>query len=85
MKKVLVLILAGGKGERMGLLCHKRAKPVLPYAGNYRVIDFSLSNCINSHLTDIAIITDYQRASVSGYFDNCLPLWQRMGVNIKNT
>ena len=83
MKKVLVLILAGGRGERMGLLCHKRAKPVLPYAGNYRVIDFSLSNCLNSHLIDIAIITDYQRTSVSGCLDNGLPLWQRAGVSLK--
>jgi len=83
MKRVLVLILAGGRGERMGLLCHKRAKPVLPYAGKYRVIDFSLSNCLNSHLTDIAVVTDYQRTSVSCCLDNGLPLWQRAGVSLK--
>ena len=83
MKKTVVLILAGGRGERMGLLCHKRAKPVLPYAGNHRVIDFSLSNCLNSRLTDIAIITDYQRTSVSHCLDNGLPLWQRAGVSLR--
>ena len=48
MSKVLGIILAGGQGERLSLLSQKRAKPAVPFAGKYRIIDFALSNCVNS-------------------------------------
>src|SRR6266705_391000 len=47
MSKVLAIILAGGQGERLSLLSQKRAKPAVPFAGKYRIIDFALSNCVN--------------------------------------
>jgi len=50
MEKVLAMILAGGRGRRIDILCHDRPKPVLPFAGRLRVIDFSLSNCVHSRL-----------------------------------
>jgi glucose-1-phosphate adenylyltransferase len=46
-KKILALILAGGAGGRLGLLTDRRAKPVMPFAGFYRLIDFALSNCLH--------------------------------------
>jgi len=57
--KTLALILAGGKGSRLDLLSQKRSKPAVPFAGKYRIIDFSLSNCTNSEIFDIGILTQY--------------------------
>jgi glucose-1-phosphate adenylyltransferase len=67
MQKVLAMVLAGGRGKRMDILCHERPKPVLPFAGRFRVIDFSLSNCIHSQINSVAILADYQRSQMSDY------------------
>lgn len=67
MGKLPAIIMAGGRGKRMDILCHERAKPVLPFAGKFRVIDFSLSNCVNSGVTDIAVLTDYHRSTMASY------------------
>jgi glucose-1-phosphate adenylyltransferase len=64
MSKVLAVILAGGQGERLSLLSHKRAKPAVPFAGKYRIIDFALSNCVNSGITDVAVLTQYRPHSL---------------------
>ncbi len=67
MDKTACLIMAGGRGKRMSVLCHERPKPVLPFAGKYRVIDFTLSNCVYSEIPDIAVLTDYQRSTMARY------------------
>jgi glucose-1-phosphate adenylyltransferase len=67
MTGVLAMILAGGRGERMGILCQGRAKPGLPFAGSFRMIDFALTNCVRSGIRDIAVLTDYQRSSLGRY------------------
>lgn len=64
MSKVLAIILAGGQGERLSLLSQKRAKPAVPFAGKYRIIDFALSNCVNSGITDVAVLTQYRPHSL---------------------
>lgn len=64
MSKVIAIILAGGQGERLSLLSQKRAKPAVPFAGKYRIIDFALSNCVNSSITDIAVLTQYRPHSL---------------------
>ncbi len=64
MSKVLAVILAGGQGERLSLLSEKRAKPAVPFAGKYRIIDFALSNCVNSDIYNVAVITQYQPHSL---------------------
>jgi glucose-1-phosphate adenylyltransferase len=69
MNGALALILAGGRGKRMGMLCDVKPKPALPFAGKFRVIDFSLSNCIHSRINDIGVITDYQRSYLAGYLN----------------
>jgi glucose-1-phosphate adenylyltransferase len=51
--KVLALVMAGGEGSRLELLTERRAKPALPYAGVYRLIDFPLSNCLHSGIEDV--------------------------------
>jgi glucose-1-phosphate adenylyltransferase len=67
MKNTVAMILAGGRGKRMDILCHGRSKPVLPYAGMWRVIDFSLSNCLHSGISNIAALIDYQRQCTAEY------------------
>jgi len=64
MMSVLTLILAGGAGSRLSILGEKRAKPAVPFAGKYRIIDFPLSNAVNSDLYRIAVITQYRPHSL---------------------
>jgi glucose-1-phosphate adenylyltransferase len=62
--KTRVVILAGGEGTRLGILTAKRAKPAVPFAGKYRIIDFTLSNCVNSGLFDVMILAQYRPHSL---------------------
>lgn len=62
--KVLTLILAGGQGSRLSILGEKRAKPAVPFAGKYRIIDFPLSNAVNSGLYRVAVLTQYRPHSL---------------------
>jgi glucose-1-phosphate adenylyltransferase len=71
MERAVAMILAGGRGRRMDILCHLRPKPAIPFAGKLRIIDFSLSNCIHSQISNIAVLVDYQR----GYLTDCLREW----------
>lgn len=72
-KKILALILAGGIGGRLGLLTENRAKPVMPFAGNYRLIDFALSNCLHSGISDVWIIEQYELHSLNEHLANGRP------------
>jgi len=65
MKKVLALILAGGEGKRLSVLAQERAKPAVPFAGKYRIIDFVLSNCVNSGINAVAVIPQYNPRSLA--------------------
>jgi glucose-1-phosphate adenylyltransferase len=69
MKEVLTLILAGGKGTRLEPLTQDRSKPAVPFGGAYRIIDFTLSNCINSGLRRILVLTQYKAASLDRHID----------------
>jgi glucose-1-phosphate adenylyltransferase len=63
-RDVLTLILAGGKGTRLEPLTRDRAKPAVPFGGLYRIIDFTLSNCVNSHLRRVLVLTQYKARSL---------------------
>ncbi len=63
-KDALVLLLAGGVGSRLNILVQSRAKPAVPFAGMYRIIDFSLSNVMNSGLTKVGVLTQYKPLSL---------------------
>ncbi len=63
-KEALVLLLAGGVGSRLNILVQSRAKPAVPFAGLYRIIDFSLSNVMNSGLTKVGVLTQYKPLSL---------------------
>ncbi len=93
MKSVLTFIMAGGKGERLLPLTKDRTKPAVPFGGIYRIIDFTLSNCINSGLRKIYVLTQYKSASLQrhvrlgwnilasdlGEYIEILPAQQRIG------
>ena len=64
MRDVLTFILAGGKGERLDPLTRDRAKPAVPFGGIYRIVDFALSNCVNSGLRRIFLLTQYKSFSL---------------------
>jgi len=63
--RVAAIILAGGEGSRLTVLSAHRAKPSVPFAGKYRIIDFTISNCINSHIFDVAVLTQYRPHSLN--------------------
>ncbi|MDP8230859.1 MAG: glucose-1-phosphate adenylyltransferase [Candidatus Gorgyraea atricola] len=65
MEKVLTFIMAGGKGERLSPLTEERTKPAVPFGGVYRIIDFTLSNCVNSGLRRIHVLTQYKSYSLT--------------------
>jgi glucose-1-phosphate adenylyltransferase len=69
MPRQIAMILAGGRGKRMGFFSEERPKPALPFAGKLRVIDFSLSNCVHSQIDNIAVLVDYQRSQMSEYLE----------------
>jgi glucose-1-phosphate adenylyltransferase len=69
MKGVLALILAGGKGARLDPLTRDRAKPAVPFGGLYRIIDFPLSNCINSGLRRVLVLTQYKAMSLDRHIN----------------
>src|SRR6201985_2627366 len=64
MKDLLAVVLAGGKGARLGPLTRDRAKPAVPFGGIYRIVDFTLSNCLNSGVRRILVLTQYKAMSL---------------------
>ena len=65
--RVVAMIMAGGEGTRLSVLSEKRAKPSVPFAGKYRIIDFTLSNCVNSGIFDVAVLTQYRPHSLNDH------------------
>ena len=59
-KEMIAMLLAGGQGSRLGVLTQKAAKPAVSFGGKYRIIDFPLSNCINSGVDTVGVLTQYQ-------------------------
>ena len=65
--RVVAIILAGGAGTRLGVLSERRAKPAVPFAGKYRIVDFTLSNCVNSGIYDVGVLTQYMPRSLNDH------------------
>ncbi|RPI94367.1 MAG: glucose-1-phosphate adenylyltransferase [Chloroflexi bacterium] len=71
--KIRAVILAGGEGARLGVLTAKRAKPAVPFAGKYRIIDFPLSNCVNSDIFDLMVLAQYRPQSLIEHIGSGAP------------
>lgn len=69
----IAMLLAGGQGSRLGILTKNMAKPAVPYGGKYRIIDFPLSNCVNSGIYTVGVLTQYQPLVLNDYIGNGQP------------
>ena len=83
-KKVVAMILAGGKGTRLEALTEKIAKPAVNFGGKYRIIDFPLSNCANSGISTVGVLTQYESTILDEYIGNG-EKWGLNGVNALTT
>ena len=72
-KRVIAMLLAGGQGSRLHVLTRKTAKPAVPFGGKYRIIDFPLSNCVNSGIDTVGILTQSQPLELNEYIGNGQP------------
>ncbi|HWR23381.1 MAG TPA: glucose-1-phosphate adenylyltransferase [Feifaniaceae bacterium] len=69
-KQIVAMLLAGGQGSRLGILTSNMAKPAVPFGGKYRIIDFPLSNCVNSDIDTVGVLTQYQPLELNAYIGN---------------
>ena len=79
-KQCIAMLLAGGQGSRLGVLTHNTAKPAVPFGGKYRIIDFPLSNCSNSSIDTVGVLTQYLPLELNAYIGSGLP-WDLDRVN----
>lgn len=79
-KRCVAMLLAGGQGSRLGVLTRNMAKPAVPYGGKYRIIDFPLSNCSNSGIDVVGVLTQYQPLELNAYIASGAP-WDLDLVN----
>lgn len=72
-KKMIAMLLAGGQGSRLGVLTKSMAKPAVPFGGKYRIIDFPLSNCVNSDIDTVGVLTQYEPLALNSYLGSGQP------------
>ena len=81
--EIVAMILAGGQGSRLGVLTKKLAKPAVPFGGKYRIIDFPLSNCSNSGIYTVGVLTQYKPLELNAHIGIGSP-WDLLIVIIQS-
>jgi ADP-glucose pyrophosphorylase len=81
--KILAVILGGGRGTRLHPLTQQRSKPAMPIAGKYRLIDISISNCINSGINHIGVLTQFNSVSLNRHIANSINLTPSIQVGCR--
>ncbi|MFT5875076.1 MAG: glucose-1-phosphate adenylyltransferase [Clostridium sp.] len=72
-KEIIAMILAGGQGSRLKMLTKNTAKPAIPFGGKYKIIDFTLSNCSNSGIDTVGVLTQYQPLALNSHIGIGIP------------
>ena len=80
-KEMIAMLLAGGQGSRLGVLTEKVAKPAVAFGGKYRIIDFPLSNCANSGIDIVGVLTQYEPVLLNSYVAQS----QRWGLDVQGS
>ena len=79
-KECIAMLLAGGQGSRLHVLTGDMAKPAVPFGGKFRIIDFPLSNCANSGIDTVGVLTQYRPLELNSYIGNGQP-WEPSSVS----
>ena len=72
-KEMMAMLLAGGQGSRLGILTMDKAKPAVAFGGKYRIIDFPMSNCVNSGVETVGVLTQYQPLTLNQHIGIGVP------------
>lgn len=72
-KEIVAMLLAGGQGTRLQALTKTMAKPAVPFGGKYKIIDFPLSNCVNSGISTVGVLTQFMPLELNSYMGNGSP------------
>src|SRR6056300_1741379 len=80
-RTTLAVVLAGGRGTRLGVLTDWRTKPAVPFGGKFRIIDFTLSNCLNSGIRKICVLTQYKSHSL---IQHLMKAWAHLNAEHSN-
>ena len=81
---MIAMLLAGGQGSRLGVLTQKVAKPAVSFGGKYRIIDFPLSNCINSGVDTVGVLTQYQPLRLNAHIGIGIRVRQMRSIRTLN-
>ena len=84
-KEWIAMLLAGGQGSRLYALTRDIAKPAVPFGGKYRIIDFPLSNCVNSGIDTVGVLTQYQPLQLNEYLGNGQPWEDRKSTRLNSS
>ena len=85
LNRTLAFVMAGGKGTRLAPLTSNRSKPAVPFGGKYRIIDFVLSNLVNSGIFSIYVLTQFKSQSLTEHLQEAMELWLHVAEPLRSS